>query len=573
MNVEETQEQNYQRTYKFLSDINGDNLPDYVVTGAADNAPWSVYLNNGSGFSSAAVSYGSMGPIRRRYVGSLGTPNPAQTNQDLFDFNGDGLPDIVSNTDYQATNPFNPALGEARTIYAVLNSSLDVVQYVHIDDLYCSETQFCPGIIPAGGGLVNALEVFLNNGHGFDPPVYSPFPGVNDFDPGLSGGYVRYSNSQGDVTQDFLDVTGDGLPDLVTTEDGGATWRVSVNVGSGRLADDSLEIPPGGPIGRSRPTLVLAGASGPIRDMRSSGTLQASEMQDWNGDGLPDRITGANGPWTLRPMESLFSTGATNRAWLMKRANDGVGGVFEVEFVPSTAFAHNGSDAVPDLPFPLWVVSASRQTDGTCTPGAVDVFDPVANTCISSGRERVLYYEYANGLYDWATKQFRGFGQVTQLDVFGSKTVNTFYQDEHRRGRLFRTEVRTPGDEYVVQSATNTWLAIPSSLGDGRTQVYLAESVTMRSDLLAQGLLTPSASSIAIGPLMRGAESPKHAVSVAPWTRECLHLARMRAPTSWRVKSTQLRSWQTRSQARFGCGSDPAACGRSTRQLTVPFSS
>ncbi len=468
--------------------MNGDSLPDYVVTGIGDTSPWSVYLNTGVGFSTSSVDFGMMGPIRRQYVGSFGTANPDETSQDLFDFNGDGLPDIVSNADYQAPNPFNPAVGVSRTRQTILDASGNVVQYVHIDDLLCSEDQVCPGLIPPGGGLIDTLEVFLNNGHGFEPAVFSPLPKLSESEPPYWGGYLRYADDQGDVLQDFLDVTGDGLPDLVTTESGGATWRVSVNVGSGRLSDDALEIPAGGNASAARSPMVLAGASGPIRDMRSSGTLQRGEMQDWNGDGLPDQVVGGNGAWTMRPMESSAGPGATTRPWLLELARDGVGGVFEVEYVSSGIFPHTGGDAVPDLPFPLWVVGATRQTDGTCTPPVgIDVFDPGSNPCIEAGNERVRYFEYANGAYDAPTRQFRGFGEVTEIDVFGNRVVNAYYQDEHRRGRLLRSEVRTAGDEHIVRSTSNVWLTQPSALSDGRTQVYLAESVTETSDLLPEG--------------------------------------------------------------------------------------
>lgn len=71
-----------------LLDINGDGLPDLVD--APDRSPtWNVALNRGNGFSSSVLPFPAPVDYIRKTTGGW-------TNSEVFDINGDGLPDFVS---------------------------------------------------------------------------------------------------------------------------------------------------------------------------------------------------------------------------------------------------------------------------------------------------------------------------------------------------------------------------------------------------------------------------------------------------------------------------------------------
>lgn len=81
--------------YETLMDMNGDGITDLVKSSASGN--WTVYFGNkdGSGFSSTPTTWTvvgtSMTAIRRTFIGG----QHYTTRYDVFDVNGDGIPDFV----------------------------------------------------------------------------------------------------------------------------------------------------------------------------------------------------------------------------------------------------------------------------------------------------------------------------------------------------------------------------------------------------------------------------------------------------------------------------------------------
>jgi hypothetical protein len=232
-----------------LIDLNGDGLPD--IYNATTGQAW---LNTGSGFASTPIPWAppaaAGGYIRRG--------DPTGQYQGLIDLNGDGLPDY-----------FN----------------------------------------------AQTAQVWLNSGSGFAAtPIAWNFPNVGP------GAYVRITETAGKYTS-MLDMNGDGLPDIYAASSGqvwfntgaGFTstltpWLVptaaaSVYAGaSSGGATPSYTCPPGGSIPvpewgvcldsqeRTWPptSITYSCPAGYKFNVSKCEFGQVSNLQDFNGDGLPD---------------------------------------------------------------------------------------------------------------------------------------------------------------------------------------------------------------------------------------------------------------------------------------------
>lgn len=290
--TEVVNEANFQYTTQFLIDLNGDGRLDLVSTGLQETDPWNVYLGVDNGFDLQPATFTAAGPIRKRYVGSLGSQSAVDTHDDLVDFNGDGLPDRISTTHGEVSDP-NYIFTQTWKVYTVYDASGAVQAFVPWTTLLCPPygTE-CPGVVPSGGTLGFALQVELNTGSGFAPPVYSPYP--------FTMGTLRHQTATGEVLQDLIDMNADGLPDAVIRDtEGSVAWRVSLNVGGGRLETEANEIYSSTVCCRTvrvRSSRVIPGVTDWIRQTVTDGTRLVKDILDWNGDGLPDLVTGGTIP-------------------------------------------------------------------------------------------------------------------------------------------------------------------------------------------------------------------------------------------------------------------------------------
>jgi hypothetical protein len=382
-------------TIKKLLDMNGDGRPDLVKSCTWDtqgNCPtsvWKVWLNNGSGFATTyATDMRFNQGIAKAITGSGTSGGLTQTGHDVFDFNGDGLPD-----------------------------------------------------------LVGSFNVYINDGLWFRTPGI-PLPGIQ---------FARTTDAQsGETIADFLDVNADGLPDRVEVTSGG--WTVQINRGT------SLA-----------PAVAWPGASGTIRKNNRRANTKW-DVLDWNGDGFIDRVDASEDPWVIQL--GLPSTGPGIRPYLMTRSRNGIGGVSETRYAPSTAYLNTR------LPFTSWVVTGTRRTDGLCSLAVSDPFTLTGNPCLAQGHELVSTLEYEKGYFDGSEREFRGFGKVTERFPGEPQRyrVVEFNQATHTRGQIESEEVwATTGSR--ASREDYTWATHVPDGGVDRTQVYLSEHVSQIFDL------------------------------------------------------------------------------------------
>jgi hypothetical protein len=88
-------------------------------------------------------------------------------------------------------------------------------------------------------------------------------------------------------------------------------------------------------------------------------------VADVTGDGLPDIVKidqnqGARNAWQVWRNNG-------NAADLLAKVTTAQGGTISFDYTPSTKFDNTGSDDLPDLPFPLWLVSTMTVNNGMTT--------------------------------------------------------------------------------------------------------------------------------------------------------------------------------------------------------------
>ncbi len=77
-----------------LRDMNGDGLPDLIDASRTAQVPWTVYLNNGTGFGIVPIPW--IGTDQIPYVRNQGWPAIRYDIGNLLDLNGDGIGDYVN---------------------------------------------------------------------------------------------------------------------------------------------------------------------------------------------------------------------------------------------------------------------------------------------------------------------------------------------------------------------------------------------------------------------------------------------------------------------------------------------
>lgn len=295
-----------------MMDINGDGLPDRVMTDPAIlTSPlpvtrYVVQFNTGSGFSGT----NRFGPFTAQGRTTYNNWTGLGGNVRLLDINGDGLPDRVmlvpSTTSYNGAAP-----------------NQDQTKFV----------------------------VELNNGYGFETAV--DWTGVDPCYGLICGGGTTpgYGSLGDDEFVALRDVNGDGLPDRIILPrcTPYSKWQVQLNNGMGfdPLIDwNGIEV------------------QGQSYDSSFCGIQAAAALlMDLNGDGLPDRVMTKAG--LANYFVAQFSKGPVPD--FLTSVNNGIGGSVNVSYKLSTQYDNHdqpNGQGRQMLPFPVWTVSSLSVSDG-----------------------------------------------------------------------------------------------------------------------------------------------------------------------------------------------------------------
>ncbi len=488
-----------------LFDLTGDGLPDLVdarsnACGAGD---WCVYVNTGRGFEEAPLSWSApVVGLRRLSV------DGADVTIDTVDVDGDRRPDLIDSRRYSDSFPY-------WDVYMNSGSGFDVVPVPipapaprlsrsatsgptsHLlEGLYDINGDGLPDYVDADVAdrgfaeprSVDHWNVFLGTGYGFavQPTTWRIEQGGESL---LLDNYVNEHTSDethASVLTDFVDVTGDGLPDRVRF------WSQTVvpghplefsNCQMGLCASSSRALPL--MCCYSLLVFVNTGASFSypvempwwdwmyLRSYSDDSSPAAREVDlfDADGDGLIDLVEREGDQWRIfrhpaSPLATASSTPDSDRARpnVMVAMLNGVGGETFLSYLPATAY---GLQAIP---FAYWVVSRREVVDGIASAPAGD-----------------FEYWYRGGWYDGAAREFRGFSETLEIDAMGRGTATRFHQDEQRQGLVAASMVlgstgcsaidpfdrSDPCSPYqrVLLESTNEWAQTPPVLLVRRTSV------------------------------------------------------------------------------------------------------
>jgi hypothetical protein len=239
-----------------VADLNGDGRPDVVVAnecasnvpvcgGGGQNGSVGVFLGNGDGTFSAAVTYDS---------GAMDAKSVA-----VADVNGDGKPDLL------VANFIDPSKGGGSvgvllgngngTFQSAITDGLNPARNISSIAVGDLNGDGKPDLVVAKSGSPDGIGVLLGNGDGtFQPDVAYDSHGIAVF-----------------VT--VADVNGDGKLDLLVANDGSNTAAVLLGLGNGRFLP---------------PMIYSSGGAG----------AASVAVMDVNGDGKPDFVVGNCSPGT-----------------------------------------------------------------------------------------------------------------------------------------------------------------------------------------------------------------------------------------------------------------------------------
>ncbi len=386
-------------------DINGDGYIDFLKADG-NGSDLEFRINDGNNFSSTTNSWTLPFNAYIRDVRNPCDGDAPNVQQTFFDINGDGLPDIVKKekvgdfwywhiwrnnrngfTDFGLWRVYQN-VGEIEDFTRGTTTNTEVSHYDINGD----------GLVDIVIAYDSIWRIWLNTGSNFiDGGQWdthnTSFDNIND------------TNNDGKVKRDFIDINGDGLPDIVNPVANVRDWEVWYNTGKGFTDKQAWYVP------------ADVDQNGYITNLDDAGDT-SRDVFDIDGDGAVDLIREFDGYW------KVYSNKAS-QADLLAKITDTLGGTVTINYSSSMEFDNTR------LPFNYWAVSSVETNNGMAGPHAL-----VATT----------NYSYAQGLYDFPTREFRGFGTVTETRADGSKVNHYYHQDEAKKGKEYKAETKNTAD-------------------------------------------------------------------------------------------------------------------------------
>ncbi len=499
-----TDEDDVTRTVAAFADVDGDGRADLIDTATEchdNDGDWIIWKNRGGSFIRETWNAPELPTLSARDACAVRVTerigDTTLTWQELIDFTGDGVPDVVF---WDAATMFicrGTGDGFAPcTVWGALPSGVTAGTFrresSHFGNLTVTDVDlvdfngdgFVDRVSTSVASSPPTVNVVLNNkGMGWGALTSHAMPGCGV--PGFSA-CLRLTErlaSGADnrrMLVEIRDVNGDSLPDILTTVL--ATGLVQVAFGTG-AAFQTSQVPHNGPA-----TLGVGRES-------SGGDYRAHfDLVDVNGDGLPDIVempSGANelmvrynvgGSWaanlhtypipadpgsagfagrSLGNVVAIDEEQADMRAGLFDISGDGIPELVTAELPTGGSGGNSGRIRVSRLSYraPHVLLVASSLANATWTrmsyaPLSGEVPFPMHVVNVMTRQRTPVYlgesvrqtrietkYTYEDAVYDPIEREFRGFHQVTSKDVdYGTETVTTFLTGPHTTG-LIESEI------------------------------------------------------------------------------------------------------------------------------------
>ncbi|MDV0446472.1 hypothetical protein MsAg5_03110 [Methanosarcinaceae archaeon Ag5] len=450
-----------------IVDINGDGLPDIMQStylyppGGPTYIDINTWINNGTAFVKN-TTWNSPVYFTTHYDGA----NHWQGVQ-IVDINGDGLPDIVQAAHFK--NNANPTkktwINTGSGFVLDSNWSLPTVFLSNEQDTGVRIVDLngdgLPDIVESYYASLpyythNVKRAWINNGNGFTA------------DNSWATSLPHFSVGGHDQGVRFVDINGDGLPDLVHSyinSGPNSNTRINnvyINNGTGFKYDSSWQIPSwiihygedygfrfGDVNGDGLPDVIhsyrYATSSSSYTNFKyisintGSGFVQdpninppgytnwrsGVEIADINGDGLSDFIQSSyvqSAQTFIRKSTVVMSPSSPN---LLTQIHHSAGSTTKIEYDVSTKYNNTQENGKPGLSVPIRVVKKIETDNGM------------------TGDQRTvstINYDYKGGLMVIKPKgesEFRGFKQVTVNDG-RSVAEHYFHQDEAKKGKEYQ---------------------------------------------------------------------------------------------------------------------------------------
>ncbi len=317
------------------------------------------------------------------------------TTSSFIDINGDGLPDILSETK------------DSKTKYIKLNLGYRFTDSIDFDYGTISDA--------------HSTSANIGLGLGFDFAAGT-----------LTGGVGAVKTSTINLTS-FIDINGDGLVDKITaTDDNTLVWLNRGNMfdsqpivwsESNRLnysESTSTSINTAVSAYIPLPLLFTKIIITPSFSIGSGFNTSQFDIRDMDGDGFVD-ILASSSEESLSIWKSTIAR--TNK---LKTVTNSLGGKFHIDYNHNTPTINH--------PGGKWVMSSVVIDDGISDDGANPRMD----------------FEYGNGVYDRREREFLGFGTVTISDIDTDNSNSVYRSTVHRydvsnyyvQGNLLSTEIK-----------------------------------------------------------------------------------------------------------------------------------